>query len=144
MELRQLQAFEAVLETGTFAAAAKLRHVAQPALWASVKGLERELDVALFERDGRRVRPTAAAVLLRNRLRLVLDDVRALLPHARSDHRGGKSKVADRLVDRLPFDLSHRNSPIKDIGHRSDGNTRAVGNVHNRNRALHSDLPAAA
>jgi DNA-binding transcriptional LysR family regulator len=78
MELRQLVALEAVLETGTFAAAARLRGLAQPALWMQVKTLERELGVPLFERDGRRVRPTRAALLLRARARLVVDDAHAL------------------------------------------------------------------
>src|SRR5262245_51242942 len=78
MELRQLASFEAVLATGSFAAAARARHVAQPALWAQVKSLERELGVALFERQGRGVRPTSAARALRPHVLRLLDDVHQL------------------------------------------------------------------
>jgi DNA-binding transcriptional LysR family regulator len=78
MELRQLRALEAVMETGSFSAAARMRHVAQPALWQQVKALERELGIALFERVGRGVRPTRAAIHLRQRVQLVIDDARAL------------------------------------------------------------------
>jgi len=88
MEIRQLASLEAVLETGSFAAASRARHHAQPALWAQVKSLERELGVPLFERAGRGVRPTRAAILLRDRLRLVLDDTRALATLAEEIRRG--------------------------------------------------------
>jgi len=74
MELRQLRYLDAVLETGTFTAAAERCHVAQPALWAQVRALEVEWDLALFERLGRRVRPTAAALALRPLVRVLLGD----------------------------------------------------------------------
>jgi len=72
MELRQLIYLDAVIETGTFAAAAEREHIAQPALWSQVRALEREWGVPLFERDGRRVRPTPALLALRGLLRGVL------------------------------------------------------------------------
>ncbi len=78
MEIRQLEALEEVVRTGSFAAAARARHITQPALWAQVKGLEQELGIRLFERAGRGVKATAACVALRPRLRVALDDVAAL------------------------------------------------------------------
>jgi len=75
MDLRQLRYFESVLEEGTFTAAAARCHVAQPALWAQVRALEDEWELPLFERVGRRVRPTAAALALRPLVRVVLGDV---------------------------------------------------------------------
>jgi DNA-binding transcriptional LysR family regulator len=72
MDLRQLGYLEAVLDLGTFGAAAEREHVSQPALWQQVRALEREWQVTLFERAGRRVRPTAAADALRPRIRAVL------------------------------------------------------------------------
>lgn len=60
MELRQLRYAIAVADHGTFTAAAAASHVAQPSLSHAIAGLERELGVALFDRLGRRVAPTAA------------------------------------------------------------------------------------
>src|SRR5882672_7060357 len=74
MELRQLKYLEAVLDTGTFTAAAARCHVAQPALWSQVRALEVEWELALFERAGRRVRPTTAALALRSLVRVLLAD----------------------------------------------------------------------
>src|SRR5258706_15966565 len=74
MKLRQLKYLEAVLDTGTFTAAAAQCRVAQPALWAQVRALEREWEMGLFERVGRRVRPTAAALALRPLVRVLLGD----------------------------------------------------------------------
>ena len=104
MELRQLASLEAVLETGSFAAAARARHVAQPALWAQVKGLERELDVPLFERVGRGVRPTAAALALRERVRRVLEDLRRLGAFA-AELKAGRALPA--VLGCAPYSVPH-------------------------------------
>ena len=60
MDLRQLRYALAVVDEGTFTAAATACYVAQPSLSQAVASLERELGVALFERLGRRVELTAA------------------------------------------------------------------------------------
>jgi len=73
MELRQLRYLEAVLELGTFAAAGEHEHVSQPALWQQVRSLEREWGVRLFERSGRRVRPTPAALSIVPQIHSILD-----------------------------------------------------------------------
>jgi DNA-binding transcriptional LysR family regulator len=70
MDLRQLSYFVAVAEEGQFTRAATRVSVAQPAVSAQIGRLERELGEALFHRDQRAVRLTAAG--------------EALLPHARA------------------------------------------------------------
>lgn len=50
MELRQLERFLAVVDRGTLAAAARQLGLTQQALSASLSGLEKELDVRLFDR----------------------------------------------------------------------------------------------
>src|SRR5690349_24521422 len=70
MDLRQLTYFVAIAEEGQFTRAAERVSVAQPAVSAQIRRLERELGEPLFHRDARAVRLTVAG--------------EALLPHARA------------------------------------------------------------
>jgi LysR family transcriptional regulator, transcription activator of glutamate synthase operon len=81
MELRQLIYFEAVARLGGFTRAAEHLHIAQPAISAQIRHLERELGTTLFDRTTRRVQLTHAGNLLLVRARAVL----AELDGARSD-----------------------------------------------------------
>ncbi|HKI93150.1 MAG TPA: LysR family transcriptional regulator [Gaiellaceae bacterium] len=56
MELRVLRYFLAVADHGSITAAAARVHVAQPSLSRQLRGLEHELGVELFVRDGRSLR----------------------------------------------------------------------------------------
>ena len=58
--LTQLSSFMAVVRLGSVKAAAKELVVTQPSVSAAVSALEREVGVALTERTGRGLRPTAA------------------------------------------------------------------------------------
>ncbi len=55
MELKQLEYFVAVVETGTISSAAKQLNMTQPPLSLSMKQLESELQTQLFERGSRRI-----------------------------------------------------------------------------------------
>jgi LysR family hydrogen peroxide-inducible transcriptional activator len=70
--LRQLQYAIAVYETLNFGRAALRCHVSQPSLSAQVAELEEALGVPLFERNRRRVLPTAAGREVLERARRVL------------------------------------------------------------------------
>jgi DNA-binding transcriptional LysR family regulator len=70
MELRQLRMFVAVAEEGGFSRAADRLHLVQSAVSAGIRGLERELGTALFDRNTRHVELSDAG--------------RALLPEARA------------------------------------------------------------
>ena len=64
MELRHLEHFVAVAEEGSFTRGAARVHVVQSALSVSIRGLERELGVRLFDRTTHRVAMTDAGLAL--------------------------------------------------------------------------------
>lgn len=64
MELRQLEAFAAVMSTGSVTGAARLLARSQPAVSRLVQELEGEIGYALFTRHGPRVTPTEQGFLL--------------------------------------------------------------------------------
>lgn len=84
MELRQLAYFEAVVRHGGFSRAAGQLHIAQPAVSAQVRRLERELGTVLLERTTRRVTLTPAGELVLARARSALAQVEG----ARADVAG--------------------------------------------------------
>jgi len=77
MELRTLRYFLAIVDHGSVTAAARQVHIAQPAISRQVQGLEAELGVKLFLRDGRRLRLSPAG-------RRLLPIVRDLIARADS------------------------------------------------------------
>ncbi len=64
MELRQLEAFAAVMSTGSVTAAGRLLGRSQPAISRLLQELEAEIGYALFARSGPRVTPTEQGFLL--------------------------------------------------------------------------------
>jgi len=96
MDLAQLRYFAEVIRLGTYAEAAGQLSVSQPALWKRVNNLERELDVQLFERIGRRVRPTAAGRQLAEQAQAVLAAAERMRAEATAISRGHRGEV--RLV----------------------------------------------
>ena len=64
LNLRQVEAFRAVFQTGSMTAAGELMGVTQPAISRLIRDLEAEIGIVLFERSGGRVIATADAVAL--------------------------------------------------------------------------------
>jgi DNA-binding transcriptional LysR family regulator len=83
VSLRQLEYFVAVVDEGSFTAAAQLLHVTQPGLSHQIQALERELGGPLLERLPRKVRLTPAG-------RTVLPHARASLAHAERAGSAGR------------------------------------------------------
>ena len=71
MTLQQLRDFLAVIEHGSFRAAARFQGVSQAGLTNSLKALEAHLDTALLTRSGRGVQVTPAGEMLKARARLI-------------------------------------------------------------------------
>ena len=72
MEIKDMQAFYAVVEEGNISHAALRLDIAQPALSRQMKRLESSLGVKLFERGSRRIRLTEAGQLLYSRVEHIL------------------------------------------------------------------------
>lgn len=77
MDLRHLEYFVAVADTGGFTQAARTLHVVQSGVSATIKALERELGSALFARSPQAVTLTVAGRALLPRARETLDAARA-------------------------------------------------------------------
>ncbi|TDC40408.1 LysR family transcriptional regulator [Micromonospora sp. 15K316] len=91
MELRHLATFTAVAEEGSFTRAADRLRVVQSAVSATMRNLERELGVTLFERTTHRVELTDAGRMLLPQARRTLaaaDGVREVVDQLRGGLRG--------------------------------------------------------
>jgi DNA-binding transcriptional LysR family regulator len=90
MNLQQLRYLVSAADTGSFSGAARREHVSQPVLSRALRGLERELGVEVFRREGRRVVVTdagAAVVASARRALDAIDDVRQVAEHAAGERR---------------------------------------------------------
>jgi DNA-binding transcriptional LysR family regulator len=76
MNTRQLRHFLALLDAGSLAAASDAVHLSQSAVSRSIRALEDSLGVPLFDRNDRRLRPTAYGVAYAPRARRMLSDER--------------------------------------------------------------------
>ncbi len=83
MELRQLEAFAAVMSTGSFTGAARLLDRSQPAITRLVQELEAEIGYTLFVRKGPRVTPSEAAFELHEDAERAIAGLRRISSRAR-------------------------------------------------------------
>ncbi|MCR4265070.1 LysR family transcriptional regulator [Nitratireductor sp. ZSWI3] len=84
MRQSDLESFLAVVRHGSFRAAARERGLTGSALSQTIRALEEDLQVRLFNRTTRSVVPTEAGDLLARRLTPALADIRASLDEVRS------------------------------------------------------------
>jgi DNA-binding transcriptional LysR family regulator len=95
IDLRALQAFVAVCETGSMTGAAKQLGVSQSAISQAVSALERDQGMSLFDRDSRPPRPNIAG-------RALLELAGPLIEHAQMvSTRIGDASNAGKLPVRL-------------------------------------------
>lgn len=96
IQSRQIEAFRAVMLTGSMTTAAESIHVTQPAVSRLVRDLELELGLALFHRRGNLVLPTAEAHAFLaevERSFIGLGQIRAFADDLRAG-RGGSLRIA--------------------------------------------------
>ena len=94
MNLKQLEAFVKVTESGSFSKAAKLLFLTQPTVSAHISSLEKELDSRLFVRNTKEVK------LIKNKL--YKEKVKGFYVHAKTEIKSAKiaAKYVGRYVGR--------------------------------------------
>ena len=112
MNFRHIQTFVTVAEQGTVLKAARLLHIAQPALSRQIGELESRLGVKLFDRVRRRLILTGEGNRLLADCRRILDDIDTLGAHAQMLARpdAGLLKIAatPQTVDGVFAGFLHR------------------------------------
>ncbi|MGR4868412.1 LysR family transcriptional regulator [Variovorax sp. LARHSF232] len=96
-----LQVFLAVLDHGSFSAAARTLRRVPSAVSMAIANLEAELDLQLFDRTGREPRPTAAARSLEPQARMVDAQLKALQVQALGLTQGLESRLTLAIAPEL-------------------------------------------
>jgi DNA-binding transcriptional LysR family regulator len=93
VDVQQLRYFSEVAAAGTYHGASERLHLSEPGVWKQVRLLERELGIALFAREGRRVRLTKAGALLLERTDQALASIDRIRQLADELQRGNAGTV---------------------------------------------------
>ncbi|MFS2004418.1 LysR family transcriptional regulator [Duganella sp. CT11-25] len=93
--------FLAVLDHGSFSAAARALGRVPSAVSMAIGHLEAELDLQLFERSSREVRPTESARALEAEARQMAGQLRRLQAHALSLHQGLEQRLTLAIAPEL-------------------------------------------
>ncbi len=96
MDLRQLEAFAAVMSAGSVTAAGKMLGRSQPSVTRVIQELEQELGFALFERSGPKVTPTHKAFMMYGEVESALLGIRNI--RQRAQHIAQEENHQIRLV----------------------------------------------
>ncbi|MPV68661.1 LysR family transcriptional regulator [Burkholderia sp. BE17] len=104
LSFEALEALDAIDRTGTFAEAAELLHRVPSALTYLVQKLESDLDVALFDRSGRRAKLTHAGRVVVEEGRRLLHAAQQLELKALRAQQGWETEVRICIDEILPFE----------------------------------------
>src|SRR5262245_28654860 len=96
MRLDWLNAFRAVMQTGTVTGAAGVMLRTQPQVSRMISGLERELALTLFQREGRRLIPTPEALEFQQMIEPILQSLDGMRDAAQDirEKRGKRTVIA--------------------------------------------------
>lgn len=97
----QVPLFLAVLDTGSFSAAARQLGRVPSAVSMAIAQLEAELDLQLFDRSGREPKPTAAARALEPQARLLVEQLQQLNWQAQALHQGLEERLTLAIAPEL-------------------------------------------
>lgn len=104
VDMALLETLVAVMETGSFRAAADERAIAASTVQKHMRGLERQLDLVLFERVGRNIEPTDAAHRLASAAEPLLREARNLEARIQGIRSTGRQSVR---IACAPIHLAH-------------------------------------
>jgi len=93
MNLRQIEVFRAIMQTGSFTGAADMLHISQPGVSRAVRHLEIQLGVTLFERAQGRIRPSSEALALHAEIERSYRGVQAIQQFAQNLRNGTHSML---------------------------------------------------
>ncbi|MBN9371912.1 LysR family transcriptional regulator [Hydrogenophaga sp. YM1] len=96
-----LRTFLAVLDTGSFSAAARQLGRVPSAVSMAIAQLEAELDLVLFDRRAREPRPTDVARALEPQARQIASQLRRLGAHAQALHQGLERQLTIAIAPEL-------------------------------------------
>ena len=102
MEIKWLEDFLSLAETGSFSRSSELRHITQPAFSRRIKALENWVGAELIDRTTYPTTLTAAGETFRERAALILQD----MFEARATLRGQRPVPTDTLSFAVPHALS--------------------------------------
>ncbi|CFX11146.1 Transcriptional regulator, LysR family [Candidatus Filomicrobium marinum] len=105
-DLRSLEIFLAVCETGTMAAAARALSLTQPAVSLAVGDLEERMGLKLFDRSVRPLALTSAGSVLRDRAVMLLTDAREIAPLLNEAVKKRLPRLRIGLVDSISRELT--------------------------------------
>lgn len=141
MELRQLEAFAAVMSTGSVTAAGRLLGRSQPAISRLLQELEAEIGYALFARSGPRVTPTEQGFLLYDDVERALSSLRQIRDRAEEIARGQAQPLLLAATSALAAGLVP--DALKRIEAQA-GNTRVQLRSASPERVVHAVLSGTA
>jgi DNA-binding transcriptional LysR family regulator len=101
--LHQLQCFDAVVTEGGFQAGAVRLGRSHSAVFASIRNLENQLGLRLFDRDGYRVSLTDVGASFHGRTRVFLQEFELLRTHARQLAMGEEHELRVVIGDVCPL-----------------------------------------
>ncbi|KMK66540.1 LysR family transcriptional regulator [Puniceibacterium sp. IMCC21224] len=93
MNVRYLEIFRAVMQTGSTLAAAELLSISQPAVSNQLRLLESQIGFSLFDRRSRRLVPTAEAHLFYERSRSFFEVLQSLDVYSEELRRGERGRL---------------------------------------------------
>ena len=109
----QIPLFLAVLDAGSFSAAARKLGRVPSAVSMAIAQLEAELDLQLFDRRGREPVPTAAARALEPQARLLAEQLRQLNWQAQALHEGLEERLTLAIAPELL--ATHWTEPLNQL-----------------------------